>query len=172
MQSLTERITDKWPRKRKCRRRICRRKFLSWGAALCLRCQAQRRSSRREKKCLRRLRPGKPISRGNSWREARKAVSGQPCAICGAPGGKSGTHPIDHIIAARFIQRNELGDANSSENLVALCAKCHPKKRRAEDRLCRRTNIVGWLQELNRIGFPMERVKKAMAFYGIKCVAA
>ena len=55
---------------------------------------------------------------------------------------------------------------------MALCRKCHPKKRRAEDKLCNRTNIVGWLQELNRIGFPMERVKRAMEFYGIKCVAA
>ncbi len=57
-------------------------------------------------------------------------------------------------------------------NLLTLCSGCHPKKRRAEDRLCNRTNIIGYLQEMNRIGFPMERVKKAMEFYGIKCVAA
>ena len=27
---------------------------------------------------------------------------------------------------------------------------------------------MGWLQELNRIGFPMQKVRKAMTFYGIK----
>ncbi len=51
---------------------------------------------------------------------------------------------------------------------MTLCARCHPKKRRAEDKLCNRTNIVGWLQELNRIGFPMGKVRKAMEFYQIK----
>ena len=50
---------------------------------------------------------------------------------------------------------------------MTLCARCHPKKRKAEDRLCNRTNIIGWLQELNRIGFPMERVEKALEAYGM-----
>jgi hypothetical protein len=72
------------------------------------------------------------------------------------------------VIAARFIEQHNLGDPNARVNLVALCSRCHPKKRRAEDRLCNRTNIVGWLQELNRIGFPMGKVRKAMEFYGIK----
>jgi len=60
-----------------------------------------------------------------------------------------------------------LGEPNQKVNLVVLCARCHPKKRKAENRLCNRTNIVGWLQELNRIGFPMAKARKAMEFYGI-----
>lgn len=79
---------------------------------------------------------------------------------------------MDHIIAARFIEAHRLGDPNALVNLLVLCARCHPKKRRAEDRLCKKTNIIGWLQELNRVGYPMELVRKAMEFYGIKCVAA
>jgi hypothetical protein len=76
--------------------------------------------------------------------------------------------PSDHIVAARFVEWHKLGDPDAKVNLVTLCARCHPKKRRAEDRLCNRTNIVGWLQELNRIGFPMGKVKRAMEFYGLK----
>ncbi len=96
-------------------------------------------------------------------------MSGQPCAICGAKPSPSGcvAHASDHVIAARFITQHQLGDPNAAVNLVALCASCHPKKRRAEDRLCNRTNIVGWLQEFNRIGFPMEKVRKAMEFYSL-----
>ena len=48
-----------------------------------------------------------------------------------------------------------------------LCPSCHGKKRKAEDRLCNRTNIVGYLQEMNRIGFPMGRVEKALEAYGM-----
>lgn len=80
---------------------------------------------------------------------------------------KSATHPVDHVIAARFIEQHQLGDPNASVNLVTLCAQCHPKKRKAENRLCNRTNILGWLQELNRIGFPMGRVVKALRAYGM-----
>ena len=89
--------------------------------------------------------------------------------MCGtiASRSKSAAHHCDHIIAARFLHWHQLGDPNAKVNLVTLCASCHPKKRKAENRLCNRTNIVGWLQELNKIGFPMERVKKAMAFYGM-----
>jgi hypothetical protein len=78
-----------------------------------------------------------------------------------------GLTAVDHCIAARFIEQHNLGDPNAAVNLVTLCASCHPKKRRAENRLCNRTNIIGWLQELNRIGFPMGRVRKAMDFYGM-----
>jgi len=90
--------------------------------------------------------------------------------MCGtiASRSKSAAHHCDHILAARFIEQHKLGDPNARVNLVTLCQKCHPKKRRAENKLCNRTNIVGWLQELNRIGFPMQKVRKAMTFYGIK----
>ena len=74
----------------------------------------------------------------------------------------------DHIIPARFVTQHQLGDPDAAINLVALCRNCHPKKRRAEDRLCNRTNIVGCLQELNRIGFPMHKVRKAAQFYGLR----
>ena len=152
-------------RRKRCYTKRCRNPR-AWNQSRCYSCLRLRYSSRKELRKQKRKRPGSAPSRAG-WQKARAAVSGGSCAICGAPGGKPGTHPIDHIIAARFIQRHELGDANSSENLVVLCASCHPKKRKAENRLCNRTNIVGWLQELNRIGFPMERVEKALEAYGM-----
>ncbi len=90
------------------------------------------------------------------------------CGTTASP-SKSAAHPCDHVIAARFIEQHNLGDPNARVNLLTLCRKCHPLKRCAENRLCNRTNIVGWLQGLNRIGFPMERVTAAMEFYGMKC---
>ncbi len=156
-------------RNKPCRTKRCRNPR-AWGRSRCYSCLRQRYSSRKQKRSSRRKRPGSAPSRGAGWLRARKAVSGQPCAICEAPWVKSAGHACDHIIPARLIQQYWPGLENEKVNLVALCRKCHPLKRRAEDRLCNRTNIVGWLQELNRIGFPMERVKRAMAFYGIKCV--
>jgi len=153
----------------------------AWGRSRCYSCLRLRYYSQRQKRRSRRKRPGSAPSRGAGWQRARKAVSGQPCAMCGsksesprltASGLRVFAHPVDHIIPARLIHHHQLGDPHARVNLLTLCSGCHAKKRKAEDRLCNRTNIVGWLQELNRIGFPMGRVKRAMAFYGIKCVAA
>ncbi|KKK82462.1 hypothetical protein LCGC14_2803150 [marine sediment metagenome] len=143
-----------------------------YGRARCWDCFHHLSYLRKLKRKAKRKRPGSAPNRGAGWQRARKAVSGQPCAICGAKPSPSGSvaHASDHVIAARFLILNLLGDPNAAVNLVTLCRKCHPLKRRAENRLCNRTNIVGWLQELNRIGFPMERVKRAMEFYGIKVV--
>ncbi|KKL13939.1 hypothetical protein LCGC14_2520740, partial [marine sediment metagenome] len=151
-----------------CRTKRCRNPRI-WGRARCWDCVRRSYYSRKLKRKERRKRPGCAPSRGGAgWQRARKAVSGSSCAICGAKPGpprltssglRSFAHSVDHILASRFITQHNLGDPNAKVNLVALCQKCHPLKRRAEDRLCNRTNIVGWLQELNRIGFPMERVK-------------
>ena len=159
---------QQWPRRRRCRIRKCRRWFLSWGAARCPTCVRHFLSSRSLKRKERRKRPGSAPSRGVGWGKVRAAVSGGCCAICGAPTVKSVAHHCDHILPLRFVVEHKLGDPHAQVNIVLLCQKCHPKKRRAEDKLCNRTNIVGWLQELNRIGFPMERVKKAMEFYGMR----
>ena len=160
-----------------CHTKRCRNKR-AWGQSRCYSCLRQRYSLRKEKRRSKRKRPGSAPSRGAGWQRARKAVSGQPCAICGTTHGRlrrkglRSVFHVDHILAARLIQHHKLGDPHARVNLLTLCSRCHAKKRRAEDRLCNRTNIVGWLQELNRIGFPMERVRRAMEFYGIKCVAA
>ncbi|KKM80004.1 hypothetical protein LCGC14_1344320, partial [marine sediment metagenome] len=87
---------------------------------------------------LKRKRPGSAPSRGAGWQRARKAVSRDSCcAVCGVQRGqKSVALPVDHVIASRFIEQHKLGDPNATVNLVTLCPRCHPKKRRAENRLC------------------------------------
>ena len=169
---------DQWPKSlaKPCRTEGCE-SLRAWGRSRCWDCVRRSYYSRKLKLKARRKRPGSAPNRGAGWQRARKAVSGQPCAICGAkpscyqqtlsPGRRAIGHPVDHILAARFIEQHNLGDPHARVNLVTLCAKCHPLKRRAEDRLCNRTNIIRWLQELNRIGFPMGLVRKAMEFYGI-----
>ena len=55
---------------------------------------------------------------------------------------------------------------HARENLICIHASEHGAKT-AVEHLLFRGRIVQYVIELNRIGFPMLRVKKAMAFYGM-----
>jgi hypothetical protein len=56
---------------------------------------------------------------------------------------------------------------HARENLICVHASEHGEKT-AVEHLLFRGRIVQYLAELNRIGFPMEKVTSAMEFYGMR----
>lgn len=67
------------------------------------------------------------------------------------------------------IEEIKTYDAEDERNLLAVCSSgsnCHGKKRRAEIKL-ERGDVLGFLSELNRLKYPMDRVKEALRLYGL-----
>ncbi len=73
---------------------------------------------------------------------------------------------MDHILAWRWVEDRTNKNPHARENLICIHASEHGAKT-AVEHLLFRGRVVQYLQELNRIGFLMERVKRAMEFYGI-----
>jgi hypothetical protein len=169
--------TQQWPRRRRCRRRICRRKFLSWGAARCKGCRDISSFSRSLKRKEARKRPGfAPNRSGVGWRSAQRRALRKRCAICGeGPRKRVETLKgwkyadplcIDHVCPWRWVEEHTNQNPHARENLICVHASEHGEKT-AVEHLLFRGRIVQYVTELNRIGFPMERVKKAMTFYDL-----
>jgi hypothetical protein len=53
-------------------------------------------------------------------------------------------------------------------NLICLSVEEHGRKRSAEDALLKSGDMLTYLSELNRLGWPMERVHAALKFYGME----
>jgi hypothetical protein len=74
---------------------------------------------------------------------------------------------VDHIVPERLAV--ETGkDPHARINLICIHANEHGRKRSAEDQLLKAGNMLHYLQELTRLGWPMDRVHRALNFYGIK----
>jgi hypothetical protein len=75
------------------------------------------------------------------------------------------TGVVDHIIPERIIRRFcSHADPHDPRNLVSVCVKCHGKKLRAE-RMLHAGNVLGFLQEVNRLGYDANAVNRAMHLY-------
>jgi len=107
------------------------------------------------------------------WKEKRAVVAQERfCGACACelPEGKSPA--VDHIVPAAIVDElNRLNpekkyDAEDERNLLPVCSKCHGKKRRSEIRL-EKGDVLGYTQEVNRLGYPMDRVKAALRLYGL-----
>ena len=109
------------------------------------------------------------------WKKARLAALSTVCEVSGVSllfeDESGGTHlsnlAIDHVIPERYVQDHPLGP-HARINLICLSFSEHAKKRAAEDQLLKAGDMLGYLQELTRLGWPMDRVHRALQFYGIK----
>lgn len=100
----------------------------------------------------------------------RDAARTDACELCGAwladvDEGKHAGH-VDHIVPEQFCFEYEVGDPHCRANLICLCEKCHGKKTAIEWRL-HRADLVGYLGELRRLGWDMERVKRVLVLYDL-----
>lgn len=67
---------------------------------------------------------GGPVDYGENWREVRREIlkrDGNECRIC----GDSSLVDVHHIVPRREFEEPE--EANTPNNLVALCRSCHMK---------------------------------------------
>ena len=115
----------------------------------------------------------KPKKRG--WNKARQPGLTTMCEITGQAFAsvRQGKRLIylnrivDHLVPERLAA--ETGkDPHARVNLICIHANVHGRKRAAEDGLLKRGDMLTYLQELNRQGFPMDRVHAALRFYGLE----
>jgi hypothetical protein len=78
---------------------------------------------------------------------------------------------LDHLFARRFLLNFKLSP-NVTVNLVSICTNsCHPQKLKAENSLFRGDSIT-YVQELRRLNWPKELIRKAAEFYGLREVVS
>ncbi len=108
------------------------------------------------------------------WDKKRRPGLEPECVACGVEFAKSGDAAVDHIVSAAIVaelnKKRESGtqihNAEAKENLASACRSCHGKKRRAEIRL-ERGDVVGFLSEIVRVGYPKERAEISLRLYGL-----
>ena len=98
--------------------------------------------------------------RGKDWDQARKKIALGKCEICPAP-----AHTVDHIVLYRFCRKK---DANDVDNLMCLCRKHHGIKGGLEVSLLRKDKRPAFMAELERHGWPMQRVVTAFEARGYR----
>ena len=109
------------------------------------------------------------------WEKARELGLTTMCEITGQPFASVRqdkrivylNRVVDHIVPERLAV--ETGkDPHARINQICIHANEHGRKRAAEDQLLKAGNMLKYLQELNRLGWPMDRIHAALRFYGIK----
>lgn len=102
--------------------------------------------------------------RGPDWKERSAAArdrDGHRCQVCGNPEKKGAKMDVDHIVPFRSVLRNDL------INLLSVCkAPCHVLKTTTAERAFLRGDYLGFLQMMNAMGWPMERVNTAVRWWG------
>jgi hypothetical protein len=129
------------------------------------------------------IRSGRKYNRGRYWIQQRDAafaragdkceVSGEPLSfvehLCRMPSCHLKDHlkvvyrrAVDHLFPERWIRKFVVGaDPHVLENLVVLSSRAHAQKTAIEWRIFR-GDLVGYKQELNRLGFDLALLDKAM----------
>lgn len=138
----------------------------------CKTCAVANKRLREEKKRRARKRTVKRPQIKN-WATKRRSGLALNCIACGVEFERPGSVAVDHIIPAAVVAEfnknfTKLGifGAENEKNLVSVCRGCHGKKRRAEIRL-ERGDVLTFMAELRRIGYPEERTKTALRLYGL-----
>jgi len=73
---------------------------------------------------------------------------------------------IHHLLARRWCMEQGI-DPHDIANLISICQVCHGRANRIEDRLWR-GDIVGFMTEMRRINFPVERIVAFAASVALK----
>ena len=121
----------------------------------------------------------RPLQRGKKWQRARKKALRDACEICGE---KSWIEErltvkglfrhtrnmlvVDHVVPERIVFYLRAGNPHRSTNLICSCSCCHSRKTSYEQYLWR-GDMLHFLAALNRAGWPMARVEKALEAYGM-----
>lgn len=71
---------------------------------------------------------------------------------------------IDHIFPVRFLRKLGL-DPHVEVNLISICGVCHARKLKHEDKIFV-ADVLAFMNGLNKIGYPMNRVRAAAEHYG------
>lgn len=126
---------------------------------------------RKDRRQLRLELHAKPPRRGRLWREICASARTGKCELekcqenLTLASGKHLGH-IDHIVPEQFIFEHGLGDAHAHVNLIDICREDHGRKTAVEWRLYR-GDAIGYIDELRRLGWDVERTKVALRFYGL-----
>lgn len=123
--------------------------------------------------------PGRVPNR-HLWPKARRKCLYAVCEHCGRElnahgigfdtAGKlqrfgSAGH-VDHIVPARLVELRTRKNPNEPLNLWTLAVTCHGIKTGADRHLCE-GNRGRYLEILEANHFPMDRVRAALAYYGL-----
>ncbi len=125
-----------------------------------------------------RTRSGRKYPRRKLWIERRDAAfarAGDKCEVSGEPLGRWAGMPndlaaakwswcraADHFWPERWVRRFcKAADPHVLENLVVITPSLHAKKTAIEWRIFR-GDMVGYRQELNRLGFDLALLDRAM----------
>ncbi len=112
------------------------------------------------------------------WKHARLVARFAVCEHCGLELNNHGIGfagkraairyrgAVDHIVPERLCL---LTRKNPHEplNLICLAERCHNRIKTPADKLLCDGDTPGFLARLEEHGFPMERVRAALAFYGL-----
>ena len=134
----------------------------------------QRWAERKKKRGDRRKRSGAKPYRGGSWPKANQELRQleDRCGCCGmsekVQRKRFGCRLHgDHVIPFRYVRDNRLGPENARANLIRLCNTCHGKKGPLERCLTEKSNILGYVQGMRRMNFPLDTLRAAFSFYGL-----
>jgi hypothetical protein len=120
-------------------------------------------------------RSGRKYNRGRYWIQQRDAAfrrAEDACEVTGEPlrwwvgsvldGKAVWRRACDHIYPERFVRRFCPGaDPHVLENLIVVTPALHAKKTAVEWRIFR-GDLIGYKSELNRLGFDLALLDKAM----------
>lgn len=142
----------------------CRKIWWEQSRTKAIERKKERRASRRRKKSKG---GAYPTSGFSAKRKQLKLFE----ACCGVTGIGADAHAkkfgkdlaLDHLVPAR-IANDANGDPHNEINLIWLALSIHAKKLKAEEFL-RRGRPYDYVLELQKMGFPMDRLKAAMKYY-------
>lgn len=163
---------------RRCRNKSCRQPFRPnprVSMTLCQACWQDRRKARAAKRAQSRRRRGAYENLGTDWHKRKpeqlKLIRADYCAVCAITLKASlkkyeSEFVRDHVVPVRFLTEAHCEEVSRPSNLMAICIFCHGRKRAAEEKLFR-GNLIGYIQTLNGMGWPMERVRIALDSFGL-----
>jgi hypothetical protein len=127
-----------------------------------------RKRERRTKRKLKKNKGGAYPHAGFQKKRVQLKLFEAVCAVTGMTNSehvkKFGTElHLDHIVPARLAQ-DANGDPHNDVNMMPLCNAKHGLKKKAEE-FIRRADPYNFVLELQKNGWPMERVKNAMRYY-------
>lgn len=73
---------------------------------------------------------------------------------------------VDHLVAERIIRKWHLGKPHALINLLPCCAGCHSRKTAVEKHL-EASDLLRFRQEVNRLGWPMDKIDNALRHFGL-----
>lgn len=141
---------------------------------ICNKCWWERRKAKAAKRAQSRKRKGNYENLGEDWNrrkpEQLALIQAPNCEVCKISLKQSmkkyeSEFIRDHVVPVRHLTSLHVPGVSREVNLMAICVFCHGRKRAAEERLFR-GDVMGFLRVLNEIGWPMERVIKALDSFG------